>query len=155
MMEDVAAFIRELGIDSPILYGFSDGGIIGILLAIKYPALVSKLIVSGANTRPDGIKGTIALMIKAAYFFTRKQKYKLMLTQPNITDAELNTIAAPTLVIAGSKDMIKDEHTKNIARNIPGSAIKILDGESHASYVIHSDKLYDIIDSYEYEGAKQ
>ena len=40
MMEDVAAFIRQLDIESPVLYGFSDGGIIGLLLAIKYPALI-------------------------------------------------------------------------------------------------------------------
>ena len=148
MMEDVAAFIKGLMIESPILYGFSDGGIIGILLAIKYPALISKLIISGANTRPDGIKKTIMLLMKITYFFTKSRKYKLMLTQPVIMDAELNNILSPTLVLAGSKDIIKYEHTKSIAENIQGSVLKIVDGENHSSYVIHSEKLYGIIEPF-------
>ena len=145
MMEDIAAFIKELKIESPILYGFSDGGIIGVLLVIKYPVIISKLIISGANTNPDGMKRISALSVKIIYFFTRNRKFKLMLTQPNIMDAELNTIVTPTLLLAGSKDIVKDEHTKNIAANIPRSILRILDGESHASYVIHSEKLYSII----------
>ena len=148
MARDIAAFINELEIEKPMLYGFSDGGIIGLLLAIRYPALLSKLIISGANTRPDGINSMWTFLIKASYFFTRSGKDKLMLTQPNITDAELNSIAIPTLILAGSKDMIKAEHTKNIAQNIPGSALKILDGETHASYVINSEKLYGIIEPF-------
>ena len=124
MMEDVAAFIGQLDIEIPILYGFSDGGIIGLLLAIKYPVLLSKLIISGANANPDGIKTFTAILMKITYFFTRSRKYKLMLTQPNITYTELNTIVTPTLVLAGKKDIVKDEHTKRIAENIPGSVLK-------------------------------
>ena len=154
MMEDVAGFIRETGIESPILYGFSDGGIIGLLLAIKYPKLLSKLIISGANTRPDGIKDYFIVIVKILYFFSRNRKYKLMLTQPNITDAELNNIVTPTLVLAGSRDLVKEEHTKNIAGNIPGSVLKVLDGENHSSYVIHSGKLYDLINLYLIEGGE-
>ncbi|MCL2153507.1 MAG: alpha/beta hydrolase [Oscillospiraceae bacterium] len=152
MMEDVAAFIRELKIERPVVYGFSDGGIVGILLAIKYPALILKLIVSGANIRPDGIKRITLLLMKITYFFTRSRKHKLMLTQPDITDSELSTIVAPTFVLAGSKDIIKDEHTKSIANNIPGSVLKILEGESHASYVSHSEKLYFAIEPFLADG---
>jgi len=145
MMEDIAAFIRKLEIQKPILYGFSDGGIIGLLLAIHYPDMLSKLIISGANTHPSGAKKTLVVIGKIAYFFTRSRKLKLMLTQPNITEAELNKITTPTLVLAGSKDFIKDEHTRAIAKNIPNSVLNILEGEGHASYVLHSDKLYRII----------
>jgi len=145
MMEDVVAFIEGLGIQKPVLYGFSDGGIIGLLLAIKYPAMLSKLVISGANTNPNGVKREIFFLMKSVYFFTRNQKYKLMLTQPNIADAELKTIVTPTLVLAGSKDFIKDKHTKNIAKNIRNSVLKIVEGESHTSYVVHSEKLFEII----------
>jgi len=145
MMEDVALFIREMGIQKPIMYGFSDGGIIGLLLAVKYPEMLSKLIISGANTHPDGIKGIHILPMKIVYFFTGSRKNKLMLTQPCITDAELNAIVTPTLVLAGSKDLIKENHTRNIAKNIPGSVLRILEGESHGSYVVKSEKLYEII----------
>ena len=145
MMEDVAAFICEMKIKTPVLYGFSDGGIIGILLAVKYPMLISRLIISGANTHPGGIKGIFIVIMKIIYFFTKSHKFKLMLTQPNITDAELRTITTPTLILAGGKDVIKDSHTKNIAKNIQGSTLKILEGESHEGYVVHSEKLYDVI----------
>ena len=145
MMEDIAAFITELGIENAMLYGFSDGGIIGLLLAIEHPAMLSKLIISGANTQPSGIKIINAIFMQISYFFTREQKIKLMLTQPNITNAELNAISTPTLVLAGSKDVVKDKHTKMIAANIKNSVLRILEGESHSSYVVRSDKLYGII----------
>ena len=56
MAEDIIAFIKELNIENPMLYGFSDGGIVGLLVAIKEPELLSKLIVSGVNINPKGLK---------------------------------------------------------------------------------------------------
>ena len=144
-MEDVAEFIRILALHKPIVYGFSDGGIIGLLLAIHHPDLLSKLIISGANINPDGIKPFFVLLMKIWYFFTRSNKVKLMLTQPDIKEDDLYSIETPTLILAGRKDVIKEEHTKLIARSIPGSVLKILEGEDHASYVVNSGKLYDII----------
>jgi len=149
-MEDVAAFIEQLELQKPIVYGFSDGGIIGLLLAIYYPDKLSKLIISGANTYPDGIRRSTLLLIKAGFFFTRSKKLKMMLTQPNITNAQLNTIVIPTLVLAGKHDIIKEEHTRNIAANIPDSELKILKDESHTSYVFDfgSEKLYSLIKAF-------
>ena len=147
-MEDVAAFIRQLNIERPVLYGFSDGGIIGLLLAVRYPQMLSGLIVSGVNINPGGIKKKYLLGMKITYFFTRNRKYKLMLTQPDIKPSELNKITTPTVLLAGSNDFCMDEHTRHIAENIPGSVLNILDGENHASYVIHNDKLYGIIMPY-------
>ena len=149
-MEDVAAFIEQLELQKPIVYGFSDGGIIGLLLAIYYPDKLSKLIISGANTYPDGIRRSTLLLIKAGFFFTRSKKLKMMLTQPNITNAQLNTIVIPTLVLAGKHDIIKEEHTRNIAANIPDSELRILKDESHTSYVFDfgSEKLYSLIKAF-------
>ena len=145
IMEDTAEFIRVLEIHKPVIYGFSDGGIIGLLLAIYHPDLLSKLIISGANTNPDGVKGFFVFLMRISYFFTRSNKIKLMLTQPDISDDELNTIKTPTLVLAGQHDFIKEKHTFSMAKNIPGSVLKILKGESHTSYVLNSTKIYDII----------
>ena len=151
-MEDVAGFIQKLEIKKPILYGFSDGGIIGLLLAIHNPEILDKLIISGANINPDGIKTYILSIMKVLYFFTRSSKLKLMLTQPDIKESELNSIITPTLVLAGRHDIIKEEHTKYIANNISGSELKILKGENHTSYVVNSSKIYDIIESFIKEG---
>ena len=68
MCEDIMQFIKELKIEKPILYGFSDGGIIGLLVAIKEPNLLSKLIISGANINPDVFTATNLLLTKIVYF---------------------------------------------------------------------------------------
>ena len=87
-------------------------------------------------------------LMKAYYFFTRSKNFKLMLTQPDISEDELSTIITPTLVLAGAKDVIREEHTRLIARCIPGSELKILPGENHFSYVLNTDKIYDIIKAF-------
>jgi len=147
-MEDFAELIHILEIHKPIVYGFSDGGIIGLLLAIYHPDLLSKLIISGANINPDGVKKFFMILLKITYFFTRSNKLKLMITQPDIPEEDLYKIVTPTLVLAGHNDVIKEEHTKLIARSIEGSKLKIIPGESHASYVLHNEKLYGIIKSF-------
>lgn len=145
MAEDIVEFIRVLKLEKPVLYGFSDGGILGLLIASKHPDLLSKLIISGANIRPEGLKIKYIKIFRFIYFITRSPKYKLMLTQPNISDEELNKIKTETYVLAGSEDMIEEEHTRHIAECIPKSTLKIIEGENHMSYVTHSPKLYGII----------
>ena len=147
-MEDVLAFITVLEIKKPALFGFSDGGIVGLLLAINHPDVLSKLMIGGANTHPSGAKSFLLALGKILYFFTRNNKVKLMLTQPDISDAELNRIITPTLVVAGQKDAIKEAHTASIAKNIPESKLLILKGENHGSYISDSSKIYDIIISF-------
>lgn len=145
MMEDVAAFIQQNGLEKPILYGFSDGGIIGLLLALHYPDRLSKLIISGANLNPEGLKRGWLFFFKLIHLFTHNRLIKLMLTQPDIQPDDLKGIRIPTLVLAGQKDMIRTGHTVEIARHIPQSQLRIIDHENHESYVKNSDKLYPII----------
>ena len=148
MRDDIIDFIKQLNIEKPILYGFSDGGIVGILVAIKEPTLLSKLIVSGANITPEGIKKADYLLTKLMYYLTRNKLFKMMLNEPNVKKQELNSIKIPTIVLAGEKDCIKYEHTKFIADNIPNSTLEIIKNESHGSYIVHSDKLYQILKKY-------
>jgi len=148
MCDDIIDFIKKLHIDRPILYGFSDGGIIGILVAIKEPDLLSKLIVSGANITPDVFTIFDLLLTKLFYFFTRSKYIKMMLDEPNIPLKDLQKITIPVYVLAGEKDVIKLEHTKLIANNIKNSTMEIIPKEKHGSYIIHSDKIYEIIKKY-------
>lgn len=145
MAEDVHCFIEILELHNPILYGFSDGGIIGLYLAAKYPKLLAQLIVSGANTIPNGIRNGWLKLFKIGYFLTKDSKMKLMLEEPNITTEMLEKIEVPTVVLAGSKDMIKKEHTEHIASSIKNSSLMILQGESHDSYIVHSNKIAKLI----------
>ena len=145
MADDIIGFIEKLQIDKPIIYGFSDGGIIGLLIAIKKPQTLSKLIISGANLNPSGISKSMTAIIKLGYFFSRNKNLKMMLDEPNISVADLKKIEIPTLVLAGENDVIKRAHTQLIASNITDSTLKIIPNETHSSYIIHSKKLYGLI----------
>lgn len=148
MRDDIIEFIKELNIEKPILYGFSDGGIIGLLVAIKEQDLLSNLIISGANITPDVFTTFDLLLTKLFYFFTKSKYIKMMLDEPNIPIEDLQKITIPVHVLAGEKDVIKLEHTKLIANNIKNSTLEIIKNENHGSYIIHSDKLYEIIKKY-------
>ena len=148
MAQDVIEFIKTLNLDKPILYGFSDGGIIGILVAIKEPDILSKAIVSGANVTPDALSKFFIIITKIVGFFTKNKLFKMMENEPNISLEELQSIKIPVHVLAGEKDVIKLEHTKMIAENIPNSTLEIIAGEDHGSYIVHSEKLYDILKKY-------
>jgi len=148
MVEDIVKFITINQIEKPILYGFSDGGIIGLLIACHYPTLLSKLIISGANSNPKALMWHWRVWFCIYYFFTRSATIKLMMREPNITKNDLNKIEIPTLVLAGEKDFVKENDTRFIADNIKNATLNILPNEKHGSYVIHSPKLYEIIKNF-------
>lgn len=142
---DFAELIKRLELVKPVFYGFSDGGIAGIIVASQHPDLLGKLIVSGANLTPQGLKRRWMLLFRLTYFFTRSKKVKMMLTQPNISNCEVQKIKTPTLILAGQNDIVKEAHTLNIAAQIQNSKLQIIKGENHGSYVIHSSKLFEAI----------
>lgn len=138
--EDLLGFMDEHQIDKAHLLGFSDGGNIAMVFAIYHPERVNKLILNGANMDTGGVKATTQLPIEIGYRIARKFSSKsdnarlnaemlgLMVDQPNVSIEELGRIQAKTLVIAGTRDMIKEEHTKLIAANIPDSELVIIKG---------------------------
>lgn len=145
MEEDVRCFIAVMELQSPVLYGFSDGGIVGLLLAAEYPQLLSQLIVSGANSAPNGIRNGWLRIFKIIYSLTKDSKIKMMLEEPDITSDMLRKIEIPVAVLAGSRDIVKKEHTEYIAGMIKNSSLAILQGEGHGSYVVHSEKIARLI----------
>lgn len=145
MADDIYDFITILNIKKPIIYGFSDGGIIALILAVKHQDILSRIIVSGVNTKPDGLKAIHRLTYKISYFFTKSKRIKMMLTEPNITDDMLKKIKIPTVITAGSNDMIRQRHLKHIADCIENSTFTIFKGELHGSYVVNSTKIAEFI----------
>lgn len=138
--DDLNDFMIEQKIDKAHILGFSDGGNIALIFAMKYPEKLSKLIVTGANLDTTGIKGSYQWIINLSYklvSWRAKQSAKarrtqemlgLMVNDPNIKAEDLKRISAPTLVMAGTKDMVKEEHTKLIAKSIPNAKIVIIPG---------------------------
>ncbi|MDO5111188.1 MAG: alpha/beta fold hydrolase [Clostridia bacterium] len=145
MKEDVRCFIAALGLVKPALYGFSDGGIIGLLLACDDPSLLSALIVSGANTSPQGIRDGWRRFFVRLNGRLHDAKMDMMLREPHITGEMLQRIKAPTLVLAGGHDMVKRADTAFIAANIPGSSMRIMRMHGHGSYIVHKKKIAELI----------
>ena len=148
MAEDVFQFIQALHLEHVTYYGFSDGGIIGLLLAGKHPKLLDKMVISGANTRPDAVVKRIVRLFKVINFLHKNPLFELMLTEPHITKEQLQAIETPTLVLAGSKDLVLEEDTRFIAESIPHATLRILPGESHTSYIVHKEKIAELILDY-------
>lgn len=123
------------------LLGFSDGGNIAMVFAMKYPERVDRLILDGANLDARGVKRSIQIPIEIGYRFARlfagrseearrhAEMLGLMVHDPNVLPEELAAIRARTLVIAGTKDMIKEVHTRLMADHIPGARLVFLEGD--------------------------
>ena len=138
--EDLLAFMNQHAIDKAHILGFSDGGNIAMVFALTHPERVEKLILNGANLDASGVKRSVQIPIEIGYriasLFAKKspkarlnaEMLGLMVNDPNVKPEEVSHIQSPTLVIAGNNDMIKDAHTRLIARSIPNSELAILPG---------------------------
>ena len=128
--DDLAEFFGELDIERASILGFSDGANIAMRFALKYPERVKLLILVGGNLDARGVKPSVQIPIETGYkiarFFSHfsekaaenAEMLGLMVTEPHIAPSELAKISAPTLVVAGTHDMIKREHTELIAKSI-------------------------------------
>lgn len=139
--EDLLTFMDQHNIEKAHLLGFSDGGNIAMVFALAHPERVDKLILNGANLDASGVKRKIQIPIEIGYriakFFARKspkakknaEMLGLMVNDPNVKPEELSRIQNQTLVIAGDNDMIKDKHTRLIAKSIPHAELCIIHGD--------------------------
>ena len=144
MAADVCAFLEALELRDVLFYGFSDGGIVG-LLAAGMTERITGLAVSGANLSPRGVKESLRLRIALENLLRPNPLLQLMLREPDISDEELRRIRAKTLVLAGSGDLIRERETRHIAETVPGASLRILPGEDHGSYIVHSEKIARIL----------
>jgi pimeloyl-ACP methyl ester carboxylesterase len=155
---DVNAVLNHLKIDSTYIWGHSDGGIVGLLMAIKYPKKVKKLLATGANLRPDTTAIDPALLPILDKMWAvvkndsiRSKQLKLVIDQPNIKIAELKKIRADVMIMGGDRDAIRNEHLLEMHNNIPGSLLCILPGTTHFVYADRTkwfmEILYDFLDT--------
>ncbi len=145
MAEDVICFIESLHIENPVLCGFSDGAIITLLVALKRQDLLSAIVLCGANLSPKGLIGSARREIKSLYKKTQNPLVEMMLLEPNIAPDELRSISLPALVCAGSNDMVKPKETKAITEHLGNARLHIFEGETHGSYIEHTDKLAPVL----------
>lgn len=138
--EDLHVFMHTHSIEKAHILGFSDGANIALLFAAKYPEQVDKLIANGANLNPKGVKFFTQFPIEAGYriasLFAKNspaakanaEMLGLMVNGPDISAKTLSKISAKTLVIAGTKDMIRKSHTRYIYQCLPDAQLVFLPG---------------------------
>ena len=139
--EDLREFMDEKKIEKAILLGFSDGGNIALIFALRYPQRVSRLILNGANLYGAGVRPSVQIPIILGYHIARlfaghslkarrnAEMLRLMVKDPDIKPEELKAVAIKTLVIVGTKDMIKAQHTALIKENLPNASLRVISGD--------------------------
>lgn len=146
MCEDINALLEHLRLEHVKVLGWSDGGIIGLLLAIHHPDKVGMLAVMGANLSPEGaypwaVDGIVQMRtrIQAKLADTpddRQLQIQLQLldllgNQPHIPLQDLSRIQVPTLFMAGDRDVIRDDHTISMFHAVARSQLAIFPGATH------------------------
>ena len=151
MASDVVALMDHLKIDKASLVGWSDGGIIGLDIAIKHPERLDKLFAFGANYNVGGLREDIAdSVVFNAYIEKAGQDYaklsktpteyeaflnaisEMWATQPDYAPDQLRSISVPTVIADGEYDEgIKQEHGKEMAGLIPGAKLVVMPELSH------------------------
>lgn len=138
--DDLLGFMDKHQIEKAHILGFSDGANIAMIFAMRYPDRLDRLILNGANLNTSGVKRTTQIPIEIGYKIARKFADKndsakrnaemlgLMVNDPNVMPEELTSISAKTLIIAGTKDMMKAKHTRLIAASIPNSELVFIRG---------------------------
>ncbi len=155
MASDYVALLDYLKVDKAAIVGWSDGGIIGIDIAMKHPEKLTKVFAQAANTKVDGVKPDVMQnKTFAGYIDHAGQVYKkisptpdqydafveqisgMWASQPNWTDDDLKKIKTPIAIVLGDHDeAITREHTDYMAKTIPGAKLIILDNASHFAMV--------------------
>lgn len=151
MASDIVAVMDALKIRRAAVVGWSDGAIVGLVMAMHDPERVTRVFAFAANMDPSGVKPDVDKNPTFARFerqtatdYVRLSKTpgdfaafkaaveKMWDTEPNYTAADLARIRAPTAIVDGDHDeAIKRAHTEYLARSIPGAKLIILPGLSH------------------------
>jgi pimeloyl-ACP methyl ester carboxylesterase len=152
MAEDTVELMRQLGIESASVLGYSDGGIIGLDMAIHNPERVTKLAVTGANCRTDGYTAENLEWVRsfdpdaypvsdayarlspdgADHWPILLRRLKPMWTvEPSFTHEQLQSIGAPTLVIVGDDDIVTPGHAVEMFRTIPAAQLCVVPHSGH------------------------
>lgn len=139
--DDLLQFMDAQGIGRAHILGFSDGGNIALVFALRHPDRVNRLILNGANLNARGVKMRVQLPIEIGYriariFAARSPEARrnaellgLMVNDPNVPPEALEQLHVPTLVIAGTRDMIRTRHTRLIADRLPDAHLVLIPGD--------------------------
>ena len=161
MADDMIALMDQLGLRRVDVVGWSDGGNIGLDMAIRYPTRVGKLVTYGSNFHfsgageglPEAVDPDSARWEVVRSFYQRvapdpqywpfflKKIMTMWRAYPTFSAQELSGISAPVLVMAGEFDSIEDAHTRAMAAAIPDATLDIIEGEDHYAPLLAPSKV--------------
>jgi pimeloyl-ACP methyl ester carboxylesterase len=147
---DLDGLAKHLQLDSLNIIGWSDGAILGLQMGINNEVKIKRIVAMAGNLRPDStavnswapdyvkkiviqVKELIAKGDTSRDWNLLLQQCNLLLNQPNISHKELKKIKAPVLIIAGDRDIIKNEHSVEMFNNIPRAQLCIMPGATHSA----------------------
>jgi len=161
--DDLATLLTELKIEKADVLGHSDGGIVALLLAIRHPQKVNRVVSSAPNLRPDTTAvrqeflesvrqqsaEAVSMLAKgdASRDWTRrKRQLDMMLEEPHISHGDLQRISAPTLIIGADSDVMPLSHFVEIYEHIPQAQLFIIPGATHLMHRLEHE-LYNLVAS--------
>jgi pimeloyl-ACP methyl ester carboxylesterase len=151
MASDYLALLDFLKVDKTALVGWSDGGIIGLDIAMSHPERLTKLFAQAANVTVDGVDPAVATNVTFGAYIERmgkdyakfsktpdqynafvEQISKMWASEPAWTKEQLAAIKVPTAIVLGDHDeAINRTHTEYMAASIPDAKLIILKDASH------------------------
>ena len=154
MADDLSALLDSLHLDSCLVFGWSDGGINGLLLAMRHPEKVRKLAITGANLSPDSsavdpfvwkwaraLNDSTSALLPTTESKAQLKLLHLLSYEPHISIEQLSKITCPTLVIGGDHDVIRIKHTLQIAEAIPHAYLWIIPNSGHATPIHKKEQI--------------
>jgi pimeloyl-ACP methyl ester carboxylesterase len=155
MMQDTATLLEQLKLKHVDVVGFSDGGILALMLAIRHPELVRRLVTSGVNISPDGLVTENLEGLRADDTPTPKtideklgHLWATSPTEDELSLALLAKITQPVLLVSGDHDVITLEHTLQIFHALPNSELCVLPGTDHGTFSSRPEWLNPIIGAF-------
>jgi pimeloyl-ACP methyl ester carboxylesterase len=161
MADDLNGLLDTLHIDSCYVVGWSDGGINGLLLAMRHPGKVKKLAVTGANLWPDttavdpfvyrwanAFGDSLATAPQTPAIKNQRKLFRLLSFEPHISVEQLHHINCPALIIGGDHDVLLPQHTLLIAQSIPNSYLWILPNSGHSTPIFYKDQFNSTVSNF-------
>ncbi len=154
LASDVTGVMDALGIDKAAIIGWSDGGNIGLHLAVNDPDRLTRVFALGANyntsaIRPsafsDALVGAYVGHAAAQYAQTSPtpdawegfsgKVFAMWGSEPVFTEEQLAGITIPFLVAAGVyEEAIEEAHTRRMSELIPGAKLLLIENASHFAH---------------------
>jgi len=168
--EDTLRVLDRLDIQRTDIIGWSDGGIIALLLGIEAPQRVRRIVAISANFRPSGLipeadrsrnePHNISLRKITdrlhSWWSGAGEKHaaleaeikELWRTEPQLDHSDLQAITAPTLVIVGENDIIDLVHSSELAQKLANGRLEIVPEAGHAAPITHALQINQLIASF-------